>query len=320
MATRWGLVWLILLAALHSQFARLAPAQGAAPAAGESVSLTTRDGVQLKISYFAGTARKGSPEAKQTTPVVFLHDYKGSRAVFAGLVEKFQAAGKAESGGAFAAVTVDLRAHGESTKVANNAQAELNAAKLNKDDYVAMASYDLDAVRNFLVTKNDDGELNLNKLCLVGSGMGASVAANWALTDWSYPPLAVGKQGQDVKAIAMISPRWTYNGLLMQGPMQFRALKERVAWMVVYGDKDPKFQTDAVRITKQLERFHPATDDTGAKRPTSGLTVLKLDTRLQGDSLLTQVGVSADDQIVKFLTKNVADTQQEWTSRRNRLP
>ncbi len=182
-----------------------------------------------------------------------------------------------------------------------------------------MASYDLDAVRNFLVEKNDEGELNLNKLCLVGSGMGASIAANWALTDWSYPPLAVGKQGQDVKAIVMISPRWTYNGLLMQGPMQFRALKERVAWMIVYGDKDSKFQTDAVRIHKQLERFHPATDETGAKR-TSGLTVLKLNTRLQGDSLLTQVGGSLDDQIVKFLTENVADTQQEWISRRNRLP
>jgi pimeloyl-ACP methyl ester carboxylesterase len=314
MAVRWRLCWLILLAFETSQNAWLPPA------AAESVSLTTRDGVLLKISYFPGTARKGSPEAKQTTPVVFLHDHKGSRAVFASLVQKLQAKAKGEDDRpSFAAVTVDLRGHGESTKLANNAQVELNAAKLNKDDLIAMASYDLDAVRGFLVQKNDEGELNLNKLCLVGSGMGASVAANWALTDWSYPPLAIGKQGQDVKAIAMISPRWTYNGLLMQGPMQFRALKEKVAWMIVYGEKDPKFQADAVRINKQLERFHPATDETGAKR-TSGLTVLKLNTRLQGDSLLTQVGVSSDDQIVKFLTGNAAETQQDWISRRNRLP
>ena len=101
--------------------------------------------------------------------------------------------------------------------------------------------------------------------------------------------------------------------------MQFRALKERVAWMIVYGDKDSKFQTDAVRISKQLEKFHPATDDTGAKR-TSGLTMLKVNTRLQGDSLLTQIGESADDQIVEFLTKNVAETQQQWIERRKRLP
>jgi pimeloyl-ACP methyl ester carboxylesterase len=315
MASRRELVCLIVAATLQIQFARQVPAQN-----GEVVTLATRDGVQLKISYFAGNARKGSPQAKQTTPVVFLHDLKGSRAVFAPLVQKLQATGQGEGDRpAFAAVTVDLRAHGESIKVANNSQVELNAAKLTKEDLIAMASYDLDAVRNFLVEKNDAGDLNLNKLCLIGSGMGASAAANWALTDWSYPPLAVGKQGQDVKAIVLISPRWSFNGLLMQGPMQFRALKENVAWMLVYGDKDKQFQADALRIKKQLERFHPTTDATGAKR-TSGLAALNLNTRLQGDSLLTQVGASAEDQIVKFLTDNVAATQQEWIGRRTRLP
>jgi len=318
MITRRGLACFIGLAAVQFQLTGPTPVQSAT--AAEAVSLTTRDGVRLKISYFPGSARKGTPQAKQTTPVVFLHDYKGSRAVFASLVQKLQAAGKKDGGQpSFAAVTVDLRGHGESIKVANNPQVELNAAKLNKDDLLAMASYDMDAVRNFLVEKNDAGDLNLNKLCLVGSGMGASVAANWALTDWSYPPLAVGKQGQDVKAIALISPQWSYNGLYMQGPMQFRPLKEHVAWMLVYGEKDKKFQADAVRIKKQLERFHPAIDDTGAKR-VSGLSVLNLPIRLQGDSLLTQAGGSAEDQIVKFLTENVAETQQEWLSRRNRLP
>jgi pimeloyl-ACP methyl ester carboxylesterase len=182
-----------------------------------------------------------------------------------------------------------------------------------------MATADLDAVRNFLVDKNDAGELNLNKLTLVGSGMGGSVAANWALTDWSYPPLAVGKQGQDVKAIVMISPRWSYNGLTMQGPMQFRPLKENVAWLLVCGAKDSKLQADLARIKKQLERFHPATDKTGARR-TSGLTVLELPMRLQGDSLLTQAGDSIDAEVVKFLLENVANSQPPWISRRNRLP
>jgi hypothetical protein len=89
--------------------------------------------------------------------------------------------------------------------------------------------------------------------------------------------------------------------------------------MIVYGDKDSKFQADAMRIRKQLEKFHPETDATGAKR-TSGLTVLNINTKLEGDSLLTQVGGSAEDQIVKFLIENVASTQQEWIARRNRLP
>ena len=107
-----------------------------------------------------------------------------------------------------------------------------------------MAALDMEAVRKFLVDKNDAGELNLNKLCLVGSGMGASVAANWAVQDWSAPPLAVGKQGQDVKALVLISPRWSFNGLSMQVPMKFAPLKMNAAWMLVCGSQDPKVKAD----------------------------------------------------------------------------
>ena len=123
-----------------------------------------------------------------------------------------------------------------------------------------MANFDMEAVRGFLVDKNDAGELNLNKLCLVGSGMGASVAANWALQDWSAPPLAVGKQGQDVKGIVLISPRWSFNGLSMQDPMKFAPLKQNVAWLLICGAQEQKTKADLARIQKQLERFHPATE------------------------------------------------------------
>src|SRR4051794_17024605 len=83
----------------------------------EPVSVVTRDGVQLKISYFPSSARKGSPQSKQVTPVIMLHDHKSSRAVFAPLVEKFQPQVAGDSNRPqFAVVTVDLRAHGESVK------------------------------------------------------------------------------------------------------------------------------------------------------------------------------------------------------------
>jgi pimeloyl-ACP methyl ester carboxylesterase len=302
------------------------PGQAQAPTvrapSPESASLVTKDGVQLRITYFPGPARKGSPQAKQTTPVVLLPDYKGSRAVFAQLAQKLQTSGQAEKDKvSFAAVTVDLRGHGESLKqtYANGSQVDLDPSKLGKEDLVAMATADLDAVRNFLVDKNDAGDLNLNKLCLVGSGMGASVAANWAVTDWSYPPLAVGKQGQDVKALVLISPRWTFNGLTMQAPMQFQALKKNAAWMLISGDKDQKVQADIGRIKKQLERFHPTP---AGKKPahSNGLTVVGLQTKLQGDSLMNQNSAATEKDIVEFLTENVAKIDLPWISRRNRLP
>src|SRR5437867_4270257 len=110
------LVYLVYFAVLSFLFARLARAESAS--GEEPASLVTRDGVQLKITYFAGAARQGSADAKQTTLVDLLHDYMGSRAAFASLVQKLQSKDRGADRPLFAAITVDLRAHGESIKQA----------------------------------------------------------------------------------------------------------------------------------------------------------------------------------------------------------
>ncbi len=257
------LVCLALFVALPLTLASRAAGQpGGEGAPPEVVALATKDGVQLRATYFPGAARKDSPQAKQTTPVVLLHDFKSTRASLMPLAQRLQTPG--DSAGAdqpnFAAIVVDLRAHGESTKFLSpaGAAADLDAAKLSKEGLLAMASLDMEAVRNFLVDRNDAGELNLNKLCLVGSGMGASVAVNWALQDWTAPPLAIGKQGQDVKGIVLISPRWSYNGLSMQNPMKFAPLKQNVAWLLICGRKSrnstrisPGFKSSSSGFTRR---------------------------------------------------------------------
>ncbi|MCC7476428.1 MAG: alpha/beta fold hydrolase [Pirellulales bacterium] len=300
--------------------------QQGAPAS-QAVSLTTRDGVELKGAFYAAAVRPGSAEAKQVTPVILLHDHKGTRGVYGSLVQKLAASGHAADNAAegrqatFAVLAVDLRAHGESTKQVwpTGETDTLDAAKLTKEGLFAMAAFDMEAIRGYLVDKNDAGELNLNKLCLVGSGMGASVVANWAARDWAAPPLAVGKQGQDVKALVLISPRWSFNGLSMQEPMKFAPLKEGADWLLVGGSGDSKVKGDLVRIQKQLERFHPETDKSGAKLA-SGLRVQLLPSKLQGDNLMKQSGDFLDTAITQFLTENVAQVQLPWSNRRGRLP
>ena len=290
--------------------------------APQVVSLQTKDGVQLKATYYPSFHPKGSPEAKQVTPVVFLHDYKGTRGAFASLAQRLQApAGGDRESPAFAAVTVDLRAHGDSTKQVfpNGFQADLDAARLNKEGLLAMASLDMEAVRSFLVLRNDAGELNLNKLCLVGSGMGANVAANWALQDWAAPALAVGKQGQDVKALVLISPRWSYKGLTLRAPLRFRPLKQYAAWMLIYGEDDADIRADVRRIDKQLVGAHPAANEARGAGG-SDLAVVAWPTKLQGDTLLTKGGAAIEDQIIKFLTENVAQQEHRWLNRLDRLP
>jgi pimeloyl-ACP methyl ester carboxylesterase len=295
---------------------------GQTPPPPEVVSLRTRDGVQLEISYYPSTRPKGSLQAKQVAPVVLLHDYKETRNVFASLAGRLQAPGENEPNRpSFAVVTVDLRGHGDSAKQLrpDGSQVDLDAARLNKNGLLAMASLDMEAVRGFLVVKNDAGELNLNKLCLLGAGMGANVATNWAAQDWAAPPLAIGKQGQDVKALVLVSPRWSFKGLSVQEPLQFPLLKRSVAWMLIYGKEDTRVRADINRIERQLEPIHRPANDAARGLPPR-FVVIDWQSKLQGTTLLSQVGAPIEDQVIRFLVENGALPDQPWLSRLDRLP
>ncbi len=290
--------------------------------ASEQISVTTSDGVMLRGAYFPSAARKGSTQGKQTTPVVMLHDLKGTRATFAPLAQALLAPGDGTvERPYFAVVMMDLRGHGESTKqlTGGGGVTDLDPAKLGKEGLTAMSTLDMEAIRDFLVDKNDAGELNLNKLCLVGSGMGASVAVNWAAKDWLAPPLAVGKQGQDVKGLVLVSPRWSYNGLMIQDALKFGIFKKNVAWMLIGGVQDQKQKQDFSRVQAQLEKSHPKPEKGGANQR-SGLEVIALPTSLEGDVLVGKSGDVIDPAIVKFLTEYVAAAQLPWTNRRNKIP
>ena len=149
--------------------------------------------------------------------------------------------------------------------------------------------------------------------------MGANVAANWAAQDWAAPPLAVGKQGQDVKALVLVSPRWSFNGLTMQAPLRFRPLKEFVAWQLIYGEEDPRVKTDINRIYRQLEPLHANRDDANANRP-QDLVVIGVPSKLQGGTLISKIGPPVENQIIRFLAENVASKEQPWVTRLNLVP
>jgi pimeloyl-ACP methyl ester carboxylesterase len=282
--------------------------------APEVVILDTDDGVQLSLTYYP------SWEGKEATPVLMLADHKDTRAVFAALAARMQSPTREDNYPSFAVVTVDLRGHGDSTRrlLPGGVTDEVDASRLTRNLLVDMVQFDMKAVRKFLVTKNDEGQFNLNKLCLVGSGLGANVAATWGAVDWSWPPLAVGKQGQDVKGVVLISPRWKYQGLSMQQALRLEPYKSDVAWCIIYGREDDRMKSDATRIVKQLERFHPEPQSARAERP-SGLTVLAWDSKLQGSSLLSQIGKPLEDSIIDFLTSNIAEQDYPWIERRSRL-
>jgi pimeloyl-ACP methyl ester carboxylesterase len=250
-----------------------------------------------------------------------LHDHKDSRTAFDAFATRLQKPNQEEGDThpSFAVLTVDLRGHGDSLKQAfPNGIQEFDTAKLRPEDFAAMVRFDMEEVRKFLVTKNDEGKLNLNKLSLIGVGTGASVALLWASADWSAPPLAVGKQGQDVKALVLVSPRWKNRGLPIHEALKHRGLQRQVAMMIMYGAEDAKVTADARRIYKQLERYHPEPESSAAETSRT-LVALGFPNKLQGNELLTQVGKPAQDRIIEFIATHADSKDYQWLERRSRF-
>ena len=67
---------------------------------------------------------------------------------------------------------------------------------------------DIERCKKYLMARNNAGELNIELLTLVTVGNSAIPAISWCIDDWFlYPAFVNGrKQGQDIKAIAMIGP------------------------------------------------------------------------------------------------------------------
>ena len=149
-----------------------------------------------------------------------------------------------------AVIAPDLRGHGDSTQV-RDSNRSLRAADMPPAAFAGMEE-DVEAVKRFLMAKNNAGELNIDKLCIIGADMGGLVAANWAITDWDWPPLAVGKQGQDVKALVLLSPPEKFKSLRMIEPLADRMVRTQLAIYIAVGNDSPAAVRDAAKIHTTL--------------------------------------------------------------------
>ncbi|QDT00519.1 alpha/beta hydrolase [Adhaeretor mobilis] len=280
----------------------------------ENLSFTTKDGVQIKGTYYP------SDVGEQAVPVIMLHDANESRAVFADFARLLQSPvlPNGQKRDSRAVVTIDLRGHGDSRTAIgrNGATVELDGSNFRTSDYAAMVLQDMEAVRKFLVEKNNAHDLNLNKLCLIGSGMGANVATIWAARDWSMPPLARVKQGQDVKALVLISPRWSFRGLPLKDAIRQPGLREGASFFVAYGNEDGKFKSDARNIHKNLERYHPEPPRDQIREKKTLYFNDKLDTSLQGSELLTKPQFKLFVDIDVFIERRLVNQDFPWIDRK----
>jgi alpha-beta hydrolase superfamily lysophospholipase len=286
-------------------------AQPAAPAAGkaagkpgaeepppepEALTFATTDGVEIAAWFFAPPG-----DDPPLATVILLHDLGGSHETVEPLAKALQAGG-------CAVVGLDLRGHGKSViPKTPRAAAGDQSGLLKSRDFVSMIATaggrlreqsairgDIEVVRNWLKRQAEAGKLDLDKLYLVGSGVGAAVAAGWTVNDAAWPAIASGPQGGDVRGLVMIDPAFVTRGFSIAKPLGVEPVKTRLPIMVITGGGD----RDATKVFDQLKRARPTAwfdsraydaetrrNTSPAKDSDASLLFLKLGSRLSGDKL-----------------------------------
>ena len=275
--------------------------------APEDLTLQARDGVTLAVTYYPGG------KGKQTIPVVLLHMWKQNRNDYKDLAAVLQAQG-------CAVIVPDLRGHGGSTR---RVGVTLKAATMPPGQFAAMVTQDMEAIKRFLWEKNNAGELNIDKLCVVGAEMGATVAFNFTMTDAMdqdrnrvlRPDY---KLGRFVKALVLISPELSFRGLPIRAGNA--RLVPGVAVLILVGRKDSKALAEATRLYGIFEKYHPEpTGDNVTDKKT--LFFGKFDTSLQGTKLLDpKFNLSAI--IANFIHLRLVKSEQskDWLWRERKFP
>jgi pimeloyl-ACP methyl ester carboxylesterase len=212
------------------------------PAVEQVKSLRTSDGVPLQLVYYP-------PQGKATATVILVHDIGGSEKTVRKLAAGLQKAG-------CAVAVPDLRGHGGS----KNADLDVSKKRLFVNQLrmipasgggrirtSANLKGDLETVRNWLVEKEAEGDIDLKQLCVIGSGLGGTLAATWAVADWNWLPNTQGPQGQQVQTVILISPVWADQGISItnalgvrttSGQREVKPLLEYLPVMIIAGSND----------------------------------------------------------------------------------
>jgi pimeloyl-ACP methyl ester carboxylesterase len=223
----------------------------------QELRLETSDGIRIAAWYYPAPT-----DAKATATVILVHDLEGSHKTVDGLARSLQRAG-------CAVVAPDLRGHGASGSrpTGNGAKADGVEPRLfKKIDLESMAAAtggrlrdqsalrgEIEAVRNWIDQRSDAGALDIDRLCVVGCGVGATLATMWTAADWNWPPTTTGPQGRQVRALALISPVWATKGISMSLPLSSEGIQREIPILVLAGKAD----RDASRLFDQLKRFRP---------------------------------------------------------------
>jgi len=264
----------------------------------ESVDLIAQDGFPLRATWYEGHLGKSS------SPLLLLHDLGGSRQDFVKIATYFSENGHC-------VLVPDLRGHGESRSDA--AGRPYQPRRHGPAEAMALQA-DIEACKKFLIQKNDAEVCNIELMAIIAAGASGIPALQWSVVDWSYLPGAV-KQGQDVKAVVLLSPPRTHQAWQMAPVLRAPLIAgqghpQPLELMFVVGDKSD-VSRDVRSMYQQLAGLRGRRDepDDWAKHHVYLLTT---ETDDRGVDLVLNNPRTVPDHLFDFLEQRVFHRAEEY--------
>lgn len=263
------------------------------------VTMRTKDGVELRAFYAP------SDKGKEAIPVLIVHEWQGQGSPYGPLVSALHGAG-------CAVLVPEYRGHGGSRSYTDNTgrTQEFNLGTMGKMDIEKIIRFDMEEAKQFLKKENNEGNLNLNALVVMGVREGAVIGSHWAMQDWKFPSIGRIKQGQDVKGLVLISPEKNAKGVGIDVAMRDPVILQ-LPIMIVAG-ADSSDASEAQRLGKQVENVKKRV----SRGEAQGFKLAMVPTSLSGPSL---VGGAREviPMVVSFVTSHVkiSDEQNPWVER-----
>lgn len=264
--------------------------------------IEVKDGLSklnMAVTYYPSSL------GKEAVPVLLLHGYEGTRADYDYLAEVLQSQGHA-------VIVPDLRGHGDSAvlHLADGRDLELDPKKMKKADFAALVK-DLEAVKTYILKKNNKEELNMEMLTIVGADMTTVTAMNFALRDWTAPELLSFKNCKDVKAAVLLSPEQSYQGADMRLALKHAWVGHKMSVLIAVGEKDNRAKSEAKKLYNLLQKQHGEAND--EKRDSEREVVYHgADTNLQGTKLVAR-NLDVVPFIAAFIRIRVKAFAEDWS-------
>ncbi len=278
--------------------------------------VTTADRRKIYLTYFPSTAGKNAPVA------ILLHNRGGNRLVWGSPPDYKSGFAKQLQDSGFAVAAVDLRRHGESkvTSKTKKSKSSKGSANLTKRDYIGMGA-DLEAVKKFLLSEHQEGNLNIRKTAIVAAEMTAPIALSYAAFDWAKVPYedapilaACTPRGQDIRSVILLSPEANVPGITSaKSVASLRIPQKRFSVLICVGANDRKGKADAKKLYDQF-----ASNVANKKR-----IYLRnsYKTNARGTNLISGAGrqASVEESMFSFLKRHKEELKfVEWADRRPR--